>query len=66
MGNTCGRQEGPKGRGVGVTPDFKGESRVHLIHAPKKTTYIIIECIEINVTIISEYLLHSRSLTKKL
>jgi hypothetical protein len=24
---------------------------VHLIHAPKKTTYIIIECIEINVTI---------------
>jgi hypothetical protein len=24
---------------------------VHLIHAPKKTTYIITECIEINVTI---------------
>jgi hypothetical protein len=37
---------------------------VHLIHAPKKTTYIIIECIEINVTISSEYLLHSGSLTK--
>jgi hypothetical protein len=32
-----------------VTPGFKGQSRVHLIHAPKKTTYIIIECIEINV-----------------
>jgi hypothetical protein len=25
---------------------------MHLIHAPKKTTYIIIESIEINVTII--------------
>jgi hypothetical protein len=37
---------------------------VHLIHAPKKTTYIITECIEINVTITSEYLLHSRSFTK--
>jgi hypothetical protein len=35
----------------GVTPSFKGQSRVHLIHAPKKTTYIITECIEINVTI---------------
>jgi hypothetical protein len=34
-----------------VTPGFKGQSRVHLIHAPKKTTYIITECIEINVTI---------------
>jgi hypothetical protein len=34
-----------------VTPGFKGQSRVHLIHASKKTTYIIIECIEINVTI---------------
>jgi hypothetical protein len=33
-----------------VTPGFKGQSRVHLIHAPKKTTYIITECIEINVT----------------
>jgi hypothetical protein len=31
-------------------PGFKGQSRVHLIHAPKKTTYIITECIEINVT----------------
>jgi hypothetical protein len=51
MGNTCGRQEGPKGRGASVTPGFKGQSRVHLIHAPKKTTYIITECIEINVTI---------------
>jgi hypothetical protein len=39
-------------------------SSVHLIHAPKKTTYIITECIEINVTIKSEYLLHSESLTK--
>jgi hypothetical protein len=34
-----------------VTLGFKGQSRVHLIHAPKKTTYIITECIEINVTI---------------
>jgi hypothetical protein len=34
-----------------VTPGFKEQSRVHLIHAPKKTTYIITECIEINVTI---------------
>jgi hypothetical protein len=33
------------------TPGFKGQSRVHLIHAPKKTTYIITECIEIDVTI---------------
>jgi hypothetical protein len=45
-------------------PGFKEQSRVHLIHAPKKTTYIIIECIEINVTIKSEYFLHSESLTK--
>jgi hypothetical protein len=37
---------------------------VHLIYAPKKTTYIITGCIEINVTITSEYLLHSGSLTK--
>jgi hypothetical protein len=36
---------------VPVTPGFKEQSRVHLIHAPKKTTYIITECIEINVTI---------------
>jgi hypothetical protein len=27
-------------------PGFKGQSRVHLIYAPK-TTHIIIECIEI-------------------
>jgi hypothetical protein len=33
-----------------VTLGFKGQSQVHLIHAPKKITYIIIECIEINVT----------------
>jgi hypothetical protein len=31
----------------------------------KKTTYIITECIEINVTITSEYLLHSGSLITK-
>jgi hypothetical protein len=37
---------------------------VHLIYAPKKTTHIITKCIEINVTISSEYLLHSESLTK--
>jgi hypothetical protein len=35
---------------LGVTPGFKEQSQVHLIHAPKKTTYIITECIEINVT----------------
>jgi hypothetical protein len=34
-----------------VTPGFKEQSRVHLIHAPKKTTYIITECIKINVTV---------------
>jgi hypothetical protein len=37
-----------------VTPRFKGQSRVHLIHAPKKTTLIKTECIEINVTLTSE------------
>jgi hypothetical protein len=47
-----------------VTPDFKGQSRVHLIYAPKKTTHIITKCIEINVTISPEYLLHSGNLTK--
>jgi hypothetical protein len=36
---------------VDVTPGFKEQSRVHLIHASKKTTYIITECIKINVTI---------------
>jgi hypothetical protein len=40
--------------GENVTPGFKEQSRVHLIHAPKKTTYIITECIEINVTKTSE------------
>ena len=53
-----------RGARVFVTPGFKGQCRVHLIHAPKNTTYIIIECIEINVTITSEYLLHCESLTK--
>jgi hypothetical protein len=38
------------------TPGFKEQSRVHLIHAPKKTTYIITECIEINVTIIRVFI----------
>jgi hypothetical protein len=33
-----------------VTPEFKEQSRVHLIYAPKKTTHIITECIEIDVT----------------
>jgi hypothetical protein len=37
---------------INVTPGFKEQSRVHLIHASKETTYIITECIEINVTII--------------
>ena len=37
------------GGSIIVTPGFKGQSRLHLIHAPKKTTYIITECIEINV-----------------
>jgi hypothetical protein len=40
-----------------VTPRFMGQSQVHLIYAPNKTTHIITECIEINVTIYSEYLL---------
>jgi hypothetical protein len=54
-----------------VTPDFKGQSRVHLIHAPKKTTYIITECIEINVTnhqsiyYIAEDLLQNKSVNIK-
>jgi hypothetical protein len=30
-------------------PGFKEQNRVHLIHAPEKTTHIITECIEINV-----------------
>jgi hypothetical protein len=34
---------------LSVTPGFKEQGQVHLIHAPKKTTYIITECIEINV-----------------
>jgi hypothetical protein len=42
----------PRGlKGVGVTPGFKEQSWVHLIHVPKKTTYIVTECIEINVII---------------
>ena len=41
---------------VTVTPGFKEQTRVHLIHAPKKTTYIITECIEINVTIIRVFI----------
>jgi hypothetical protein len=52
-----------------VTPGFKEQSRVHLIHAPKKTTYIITECIEINVIkhqsiyYIAEDLLQNKSVT---
>jgi hypothetical protein len=38
-------------KGVHVTLGFKGQSQVHFIPEPKKTTYIITECIEINVTI---------------
>jgi hypothetical protein len=53
------------GAGPVSHPGFKEQSRVHLIHAPKKTTYIITESIEINVTITSEYLLHSGSLITK-
>ena len=34
-----------------VTTKFKGQRQVHLIYAPKKTTHIITECIEINITI---------------
>jgi hypothetical protein len=51
-------------RVAAVTPRFKEQSQVHLIHVPKKTTYIITECIEINVALTTEYLLHCRSLTK--
>jgi hypothetical protein len=46
LGLDWGRERSPF-----VTPGFKGQSRVHLIYAPKKTTHIITECIEINVTI---------------
>jgi hypothetical protein len=53
-----------RARGALVTPGFKEQSQVHLIYAPKKTTHIVTECIEINVIITSEYLLHSGSLTK--
>jgi hypothetical protein len=49
---------------LSVTPGFKVQSRMHLIHASKKTTYIITDCIEINTIITLEYLLHSGSLTK--
>jgi hypothetical protein len=45
-----------KSEGTGVTPEFKEQSQVHLIQAPKKTTYIITECIEINVTIIRVFI----------
>jgi hypothetical protein len=45
----------PEGKGA-VTPGFKEQSWVHLIHAPKKTTYIITECIEINAIIIRVFI----------
>jgi hypothetical protein len=32
-----------------VTPGFKGQSWVHIIYAPEKTTHIITEYVEINV-----------------
>jgi hypothetical protein len=32
-----------------VTPEFKEQSRVHLIYEPEQTTHIITKCIEINV-----------------
>jgi hypothetical protein len=47
--------EKPEGSGS-VTLGFKEQSRVHLIHAPKKTTYIITDYIEINVTIIRVFI----------
>jgi hypothetical protein len=46
-------------------PGFKEQSRVHLIHVPKKTTYIITECIEINVIKHQSTLLHSGRLNTK-
>jgi hypothetical protein len=55
----------------GVTPGFKEQSQVHLIHAPKKTTYIITERIEINVIkhqstyYIAEDLLHNKRINIK-
>jgi hypothetical protein len=48
--HTLGRRENSMKQYV-VTPGFKEQSRVHFIHAPKKTTYIITKCIEINVII---------------
>jgi hypothetical protein len=47
----CASGEISSAAAANATPGFKGQSRVHLIHAPKKTTYIITECIEINVII---------------
>jgi hypothetical protein len=58
------RTKAPNTTHADVTPGFKEQSQVHLIYVPKKTTHIITECIEINVTISSEFLLHSESLTK--
>jgi hypothetical protein len=40
-----------------VTPEFKEQSRVHLIYALEKTTHIITECIEINFIIIINVLI---------
>jgi hypothetical protein len=41
---------------VVVTPGFKGQSWMHLIHASKKTTYIITKYIKINVIIIRVFI----------
>jgi predicted nuclease with TOPRIM domain len=50
--NLCGRCFGISTQCIARLmshPGFKGQSWVHLIHVPKKTTYIITECIETNV-----------------
>jgi hypothetical protein len=47
---------------AGVTPGLYGTKSGASHTCAKKTTYIITECIEINVTITSEYLLHSGSI----
>jgi hypothetical protein len=48
-----------------VTPGLSGTKSGASHTCAKKKTYIITECVEINVTITSEYLLHSGSLITK-
>jgi hypothetical protein len=64
MNSTTTEIRAQKSEGTGLSdaakrlshPGFKEQSRVHLIHAPKKITYKIIECIKINVTMIRVFI----------